>query len=252
MTEDNDTILVESTALEAKSDRKLTREKFYTALDHNFDDYNLTYTDEEKKKINIHLSKLATGSSAMVPLYCGGERCPFNDRCPLYSMGKHPEGKQCPIENQLLREFTFRYMEEFDVDPSVWTEVMYAEELAEIDIYLTRIKMILARPENAEMTIEQLTGYSVQGHPIKQQQLLPILQQKEKLESRRSRIIKLMVGDRQEKYKKQAVLKEVSRDDIASKMAEARRAVDQLVSKVNQAIKPSSEDVLTPEDLLKE
>lgn len=157
----------------------------------------------------------------------------------------------CPIENRLIKEFIYRYMEEYDINPAIWTEVRYAAELAEIDIYLMRIHMVLARPEHADMMIEQLTGFSVKGAPIVQTQLHPILEQKERLEGRRSRIIKFMVGDRQEKYKKQAALKEVQEDNIANKMVEARRAIDKLISHVGKTIKDSGtvEEKLSPEDL---
>lgn len=230
----------------------LTREAFYKRLDQETHSYPHEMTDEQKRRVSIHLSKLSTGSSAMVPLYCGGETCPFKDRCPLFEMSKHPEGHQCPIENNLLKEAIYRYMEEFDIDPNVWTEVQYAGELASIDIYLTRINMILSRPENADFTTEVLAGYSVKGDKIIQSQLLPLLAQKDRLEGRRSKIIKLMVGDRQEKYKKQGLLKEIADDDVTIKMSEARRSVDQLVARVTKLLKASDEPILSPEDIMHE
>lgn len=245
---------------------KLTKSNYFRFLGHDLDDYShIEMTPDQAKRIHAHLSKLSTGSTAMVPLYCGGDRCPFKDRCPLYREKIHPLGKQCLIEAQLLKEFTIRYFEEFDVNPQNWTEVGYINELAEIDIYLYRLKMLIARPENSELVIDQVVGITPHGDtPIIQKQLSPFMEQMDKLNSRKSRIIKLMVGDRQEKYKKEAALKMKIDEDPSSKQAAIRAKLENLQRAVlaleveglekgaqhpgNE--KPKEEGVLTPEDII--
>ena len=245
---------------------KLTKSNYFRFLGHNLDDYSdIEMTPAQAKKIHSHLSKLSTGSTAMVPLYCGGERCPFKDRCPLFKENIHPLGKQCLIEAQLLKEFTIRYFEEFDVNPQNWTEVGYINELAEIDIYLYRLKMLIARPENSELVIDQVVGITPNGDtPIVQKQLSPFMEQIEKLNGRKSRIIKLMVGDRQEKYKKEAALKIKIDEDPSSKQAAIRAKLENLqravlaleVEGIEQGTqregdpKLKEEGVLTPEDII--
>ena len=54
------------------------------------------------------------------------------------------------------------------------------------------------------------------------------MEQKERLQNRRSRIIKLMVGDRQEKYKKEAALKVKLDADPSSRMAAMRSKLEGL------------------------
>lgn len=241
---------------------KLTKSNYFRFLGHNLDDYsNIQMTQEEAHSIHAHLSKLSTGSTAMVPLYCAGPRCPFKDRCPLYKINKHPLGKQCLIENQLLKEFTVRYFEEFDIDPQNWTEVGYVNELAEIDIYLYRLKTLLARPENAELVIEQVVSISPGDQtPIIQKQLSPYMEQMDKLNARKSRIIKLMVGDRQEKYKKEAALKMKLDVDPSSRQAAIKAKLDGLQRALNALPEPTTEDndaqpakkegALSPQDVI--
>lgn len=245
---------------------KLTKSNYFRFLGHDLDDYtNIEMSPTQAKKIHAHLSKLSTGSSAMVPLYCGGEKCPFKDRCPLYKEKIHPLGKQCLIEAQLLKEFTIRYFEEFDVNPQNWTEVGYINELAEIDIYLYRLKMLVARPENSELVIDQVVGITPNGDvPIVQKQLSPFMEQMEKLNNRKSKIIKLMVGDRQEKYKKEAALKMKIDEDPSSKQASIRAKLESLQramlalegEELTKGVqhkpgeKPKEEGVLTPEDII--
>jgi hypothetical protein len=230
---------------------KLTKSNYFRFLGHDLDDYsNIQFTKEEAQKIHHHLAKLSTGSTAVVPLYCGGDICPFRDRCPLYTMEKHPLGKLCPIENHLLKEYTIRYFEEFDIDPQNWTEVGYVNELAEIDIYLTRLKYILARPVNSELIIDQVVGFSGQEQiPVIQKQLSPYMDQMEKLNNRKSKIIKLMVGDRQEKYKKEAALKIAPVEDPSKRQAAMRAKLEALQRALDATPTPETK-VLTPEDLI--
>lgn len=205
------------------------RERYFNYIKTNLDDYAaVTFTAEEKIKVEKHLRKLSTGASAMIPLYCAGPACPFASRCVYQQMGKAPIGKACLIEVQLLQHWTITYMEEYQVDPDSFTEVGYCNELSEIEVMLYRLNMLLSRPENADGTIDQTMAIGNDGTPVIQKIISPWMEQKEKLLNRRSRVIKLMVGDRQEKYKKEAALKIRESKDPSSRMADVRRQIELL------------------------
>jgi hypothetical protein len=222
-------------ALAATDDVNLTnRERYYNYIKTNFDEYtSVTYTAEEKRRIESHLRKLSTGASAMIPLFCSGPACPFAARCVYQQMGKAPIGKACLVESQLLQHWIITYMEEYQVDPDSFTEVGYCNELAEIEVMLYRLNQLLSRPENADGTLDQTVGVGNDGTPIVQKVISPWMEQKEKLLTRRSRIIKLMVGDRQEKYKKEAALKVRESKDPSQKMADVRRQIELLQRNLN-------------------
>jgi len=222
---------------------KLTRSNFFRFIGHDLDEYeSMALTSTQARRIHTHLQKLSTGSYAMTPMYCSGAQCPFADRCPLVALrsdsstdstissvhGKAPIGKQCLIEVQLLKEFVMRYFVEYDVDPNNFTEVAYINELAEIEILLMRLNMNLAKRENAELIIDQVMNMTPDGTPIMQRQLSPFMEQKERLANRRSKIIKLMVGDRQEKYKMEAALKIKLDQDPSQRMADMRTKLENL------------------------
>lgn len=234
---------------------KLTKTDYFKFLRHNLDDYSdIVYTPEEALRIQAHLQRLSTGSAAMVPLFCSGSECPFAQRCILQQMGKAPYGKQCTIELELMRDWTIRYFEEYDVDPNSFTEVAYINELAEIEIYLFRLNMNLAKAENAELVIEQSVGVDNMGNPILQKQLSPFMEQKEKLQNRRSKIIKLMVGDRQEKYKKEAALKIKLESDSSTRMSHVRERLDNLNRTLDKNIDIDSPErvAISAQDLIDE
>ncbi len=243
---------------------KVEKSDYFSFIKQNLDDYShIQFTPEEAGKFQKYLNKLSTGSYSLVPLICAGPLCQFASRCPLQQMGKAPIGQTCIIEEQLMNRWVIQYMTEYEVDPSNYTEVGYCNELAEIEILLMRLNMAIAKPENAQLVIDQAVGVTNDGEPIIQKQLSPFMEQKEKLQNRRSKIIKLMVGDRQEKYKKESALKVRMDKDPSSRMAGMRAKLEGLQSNLNNIEnnlgkapdpklldKPKLQQILTPDALL--
>lgn len=236
---------------------KIAKTEYFRFLEHNLDEYDMTiFTPEEAMRINQHLQKMSTGASSMVPMYCAGPKCVMASNCPLQKIGKAPLAKQCLIEVQLLREWIMRYFDEFEVDPNNFTEVNYVSELADLMIQEMRLNMILSKPENSNMLMEQVVSIDSEGDPIIQKQISPYIEMKERIHNRRTKIIKLMVGDRQEKYKKEAALKVRLEKDPSSQMAEMRSKLEKLrieLENISSAPLPESEEspkTFSPEDLI--
>lgn len=234
---------------------QLTKHKYFEFLNLDLEEYNIEFTPEEAKRIRGHLGKMSTGSTSMTPQICS-PRCPWRTDCPLYQMQKHPLGKPCLIEINLLREWTTAYFNEYQVDPNSFTEVSMINELAEIEVMQWRLNMIIRRPENIEMTTENIVGVSREGEPFYQKQVSVYLEAKEKLAARKTKLIKLMVGDRQEKYKKEAALKKAAEDDPSNTMATLRARLEKLDRdlRVSTAIdtKEVPKQIKTADDLLLE
>jgi hypothetical protein len=236
------------------TDVKMQRTDYYKAVRHYLDDYSgMVLSPEETEKIQLHLQKLSTGSTALVPMICAGDLCSFKTRCIFWQMGKAPVTKQCISEASLLSQFIIQFMDEYNVDPESPTEVGYCNEMAEIEIMLQRLNMVLSRPENAELIIDQTMGFSNEGTPITQKQISPYIELKDKLFNRKTKIIKLMVGDRQEKYKKESALKQKSAGDSSTQMAEMRRRIEALSSKLAKVSSDTDEEnknILTPDEII--
>lgn len=240
---------------------KIEKSDYFAHIKHHTDDYShIQFTPDEADKFQKYLNKLSTGSYSMVPLICAGPACLFASKCPLQQMGKAPIAQSCIIEQNLINRYVMQYMTEYDVDPNNFTEVGYCNELAEIEILLMRLNHSLAKPENATLVIDQAVGVDNEGSAIIQKQLSPFMEQKEKLHNRRSKVIKLMVGDRQEQYKKESALKIKLEKDPSSKISEMRRKIETLQGNLNnlENILPGPkapeikqlEKVLTPESII--
>jgi hypothetical protein len=217
----------------------------------------------EAGQLTRQLRRMSTGSAQFAPMECAGADCPFARRCPLVQMkdspdshirhGKAPVGQQCLLEVTMLRDGTLNLLREYEVDPNNFTEFNLVTEIAEIEILQWRLNMLLSRPENASLVLDQVVGVGQDGSPIVQQQVSPIFEQKQKLANRKTKLIKLMVGDRQEKYKKEAALKQKTEADASSTMAEVKKNLRVLQTEIEAKIEEANTiegEVLTPEDLI--
>ena len=252
------------------------KHSLFKFLDFNPDDYSdLTYTVEEAKKIRGHLCHLSTGSSAAIPIICpGSNNCPFKFNCPFVRLEKErkeidkdakspvPLLRACLVEKNLLDEWTRLYIKEYSIDEESFTEFQMARELAEIELLLWRLNNNLSKPENAELIQDTIVGIDKEGNTLSRKEISSIFEAKERLQNRKSKLIKLMVGDRQEKYKRDAALRTQSEEDTSTNTAKLRTQIDTLLNKAKSLdfkIKEAEgkvidiqeeESILTPEDLI--
>jgi hypothetical protein len=265
-----------------KSDGSTEKSDFFKFLDLYPDDYSdIVYTASEAHRIRTSLQHLSTGASAALPLLCGGSAvCPFSERCPFIKLDKErkavdpaaksitPIGRQCLVELNLLNEWTRLYIREYEITEQNFTEYMMVRELAEIELMLWRLNNNIAKPENACLVQETVVGVDKQGNPLTRQEVTALFDAKERLQNRKSRIVKLMVGDRQEKYKKEAALKMKSEDDPSISAAKLRNQVERLLQQAQsldikvkevegnvidaEFTSPEEKVTLTPDDLINE
>jgi hypothetical protein len=229
-------------------------------LESGADDYDsINLTEIEEANLVKILKKMSTGAATFSPMRCAGAACPFAQDCPLVQMksltphGKAPVGKSCILEETMMKESIMNYLTEYEVDPNNFTELGICTELAEIEILQWRLTMSLRRPENAQLVIEQAIGIDRQsGDAIVQLQVSPLFEQKQKLATRKSKLIKLMVGDRQEKYKKEAALKQKVDNDPSSQMSSLKKQLEHMQHQIREKNKEDiiEGEILSPEDII--
>jgi len=236
----------------------------------------VTYTAEEARQIKRHLQNLSTGSSSAIPLICGGAaRCPFAERCPFLRVDRErraedpdnfrscvPIGKQCPEELNLLNEWTRLYTIEYQIEENSFTEFQMVRELAEIELMLWRLNNNLAKPERAALIQTVDVGVDREGNVLHREEASAFFEAKERLQNRKSRLVKLLVGDRQEKYKREASLKQRDMGDPSTQSAKLKQSIEsQLLDlqkrarKLQEAV--GSKDIVeakivSPEDIIED
>ena len=222
----------------------------------SFSDYDdMEVTPEEGNRIEKYMSKLTTGASAVIPLICpGGASCPFSQNCPFWQEDVRRQrenalhssdldermdaitlkplvvkGRACLVELRLLDEWTKLFIDEYGIDDSSFTDFQMVRELAETELMMWRINNNMSKPEHAEFTQETIVGVSKQGDTLFRTEVSALYEVKERLQNRKSKLIKLMVGDRQEKYKREAALHQRTEEDPSISAAHLRSQIDRLL-----------------------
>jgi hypothetical protein len=194
------------------------------------------------------------------------------DNLVVYSLESYPHPTyfvddiathNCLVETNLLNEWTRLYIQEFEIDEKNFTEFQMARELAEIELLLWRINNNLAKPENAELIEENATGMDKQGNVFTRKEMSSLMNVKTQLWNRKSKLHKLMVGDRQEKYKRDAALKTRPDDDPSISSAKLHGEIKRLLKEAKNLdlkvkategkvleVSDGNTKVLSPEDLI--
>jgi hypothetical protein len=239
----DNTALIKLDGTLIKTDGTEEKSTLFSFLELEQDDYSdVAYTPVEAAKIRCHLQGLSTGASAAIPLICGGRaKCPFADRCPFLRVDAErraidphaklttPISKQCLVEVNLLREWTRLFIDEYKIEEENFTEFMMVREMAEIELMMWRLNNNIAKPQHAELVQETVVGVDKQGNPLTRLEISAFMEAKERLQNRKSKLIKLMVGDRQEKYKREAALKVKSSDDPSTNAAKLKGQIGRLL-----------------------
>lgn len=214
-------------------------------IDLDPDDYTgiQSLTEEESIKLTRKFRNITTGSTAAIPIVCGGaSKCPWVNKCPIIKVDRDrkilnpnsptivPLGKDCVVEINLINQWTHRYIEEYNVNPSERpTEFLMVVELAEIELLLWRVNNGLSKVENAELIQETVIGVDRNGDPLIRKEVNAHFEAKERLTRRKSQLVKLMVGDRQERYKAEAALKKNFDKDASTNSVQLRNQINKLM-----------------------
>lgn len=272
----NESLIRLTEAITKPTSYSSVKEDFFKYLEIRADDYSdIELSNPELTKIRRRMSRLTTGASAAIPIVCPGPAgCPFAQKCPFVLLDKErrqedpvnfksvvPKGRECLVEIELLQNWTRVYAEEYGAEETSFTDLAMISELAEIELMLWRLNNNLAKPENADLTQWSVVGIDKEGNSISKREVNTLFEIKERLSNRKSRVIKLLVGDRQEKYKRDAALKLKDAGDASTNAALLKGKITQLLQEAEKIITPlkeaegsvveaTVEETISPEDLI--
>jgi hypothetical protein len=208
----------------------------------------LSFSSEEMEVIGRSISRLSIGSITTIPMRCSWDNCILAASCPFYKLGKKEiKGKNCLLELSIIKELLTGYLLEYEVSGEDITDRLLLQELVEKEILLMRINALISL--DPSMTIEEVAGISPRGDAYYKKTIEPLLDLKLRIESEKRKIIKLMVGDRQEKYKKQAALREKSTTDVSSTAPDVKKQLEILQQEIHNKNKDSNDEVVSPDSL---
>lgn len=238
-------------------DGKIQKSKFFDFLGIDLSDYShTTMTAEQALKFKNTVVRMKHGVSAVIPMLCGGKRCP-NKLCVFHEGGGYPLSKQCLYEVRIIQALTRSYIEDLAVDPDSPSEMTLINKLVECDLIDFRANLGLSGGTDEEAATLLSTSVVDNGKTMSESIAVhPLLDAKDRAHRTRMQILDSFAVTRREKYKKAAALKKSEDTDASSFLADLKStfsddAPAQKVSsidKIKEDAKKVSEDLITDAD----
>lgn len=227
---------------------KVTKGDFFSFLNLPAEHYaNLekTMTADQALAFKNHIVRMKVGTSAMMPMLCGGDQCP-NRQCPFHVGKNWPLSESCPIESNLIAIYTKNYVEDIGIEPDNRTEMILVNKLVECDMIDYRANIGLSKDEDGWTLIK--TDIIDSDHGTQEISTShPLLEIKERTHNTRMKVLESFNATRREKAKKAAMLKQRSEGDAGQHWSEMQKfmaAFDKNKAKTTMAeMKQDAQDI---------
>jgi len=180
-------------------------------------------TPKQALKFRNHIVRMRVGTSAAIPMLCGGARCPVK-QCPFNDEKNWPLAEQCPIESSLVINWMKSYVEDLGVNPESRTEMVLVNKLIECDIIDYRANIGFSVDEDAwKLTVVDIT--TTAKSVIENTSAHPLIDIKEKTHRIRQTVLESLAATRKEKYKRAQALKQRNEESIGDHFAKLKIAL---------------------------
>lgn len=159
--------------------------------------WQLSDKGKEAIQIAVEMSNTKHGMYASVPMLCKAEECPYAKVCPLISMGKAPEGERCPIEIGMILTKYEDYADEFGIDEKNIVDMGFVKDLIDCDIQVFRAENKMAI--DGDFIEEFTVTVTEAGEEINDIRLSKAVEYKDKILSKKHKILQLMNSTRKDK-----------------------------------------------------
>jgi hypothetical protein len=151
----------------------------------------------EAIKIASAMNQTKHGLYASIPMLCKAEKCPYAAVCPLVQMGKAPEGERCPMEIAMILKKYEEYSDEFGIDERNVVDMGLVKDLIDYDIQVFRAENKIA--VQGDFVEDVVITVTEGGEAITAPQLSKATEYKDKIMTKRFKILELMNSTRKDK-----------------------------------------------------
>lgn len=137
------------------------------------------------------------GLYAAIPMVCKGERCPYAEVCPLVSGGMDPSGSRCPLEIGLIMKRYDEYVNEFDINEDDVVDMGLVKDLVDYDVQLFRAENRIAM--QGDFIEDVVVSVQDNGREITAPQISKAAEYKEKIATKKHKVLQLMHSTRSDK-----------------------------------------------------
>lgn len=146
----------------------------------------------------VAMHKTKHGMYASIPMVCKAEKCQYADICPLVEMSAAPEGERCPLEISLILTSFEDYKTSLSVDPNNIVDMGLVKDLIDCDVQIMRAENKMA--VDGDFIEEAVIGIDDEtGDPIVQKRISQASDYKERIISKKHKILTLFNSTRKDK-----------------------------------------------------
>lgn len=211
---------------------------FFSFLDiplDNYADLEKEMTPEAAIKFRNHVVRMSVGTSAAIPMLCGGpNKCIMGKRCPFNEIKKYPITQSCPVEMNLVQAWTRAYVEELSVDTDSMSQMVLVNRLVELDLLDFRANVGLSgandeeAPSLLKTSVTQTDTFTTESTTVH-----PLIDEKSKFHYERLKTLEALVATRRERYKQAQAMGQRDSNDVAKNMAELGSLISRMKNEKN-------------------
>jgi len=166
------------------------------------DDYEVTLTPKEAKKLICYLNTLKTGFQASMPIICMGEQCPYSKKCPLGENNNYPMGQECPMETYLKEAWFSDYAKDLEIPEDSKVDSSLVQDLVLWDMLAKRaVEELAVDPKIVKRSVAGFQQTSEGQKPIYKEEINQRLTFLEKAQRNKMKIMDSLIATREAKSK---------------------------------------------------
>lgn len=146
---------------------------------------------------SIEIYNTKHGLYAAIPMMCKGDRCPYASVCPLLDGGMDPTGSRCPLEIGLIMKRYEEYKQEFSIDEGNIVDMGLVKDLVDYDVQLFRAENRIAM--QGDFIEDVVVTVTEGGQEITAPQISKAAEYKEKIMTKKHKVLQLMHSTRSDK-----------------------------------------------------
>ena len=159
--------------------------------------WKMSERGKEAMKLAVSMGQTKHGLYSSIPMLCKGENCPAAAVCPLIEMGKAPVGERCSLEIAMILSKFEDYSHEFGIDETNIVDMSLVKDLIDYDIQLFRAENKIA--VQGDFIEDVVITVTERGDEITAPQLSKATEYKDKIMTKRFKILELMNSTRKDK-----------------------------------------------------